>query len=148
VAHDTPNAAATWATECPSSPTRRHASARARSVIDARGRIASLVSVHVEAAHAGSVQRQTRLTHTNVTTRPPQGRSRTPRRAPIMQPGRHPTGPAKALRGGRLDRLLHLPRLLRYRQQNEPGQPEHHRTALPSFITWGLPRLVSRHHES
>jgi len=32
VAHPTPNAVATWATECPSWPTRRHASTRARSV--------------------------------------------------------------------------------------------------------------------
>ena len=43
----TPNSAATWATECPSSPTRRHASTRARSVSDARGRIAGEVSDQV-----------------------------------------------------------------------------------------------------
>ena len=77
VAQETPNARATCATECPSSPTRRHASAAARTVQPARGRICSVVSVQVRTAHAGSTQRHTRLTHTRVTGRPAEGRSRT-----------------------------------------------------------------------
>jgi hypothetical protein len=48
-----------------------------RSVHDARGRIDSLVSVQVRTGHTGSGQRHTRFTHTIVTSRPPEGRSRT-----------------------------------------------------------------------
>jgi hypothetical protein len=77
VAQPTPNARATCATEQVSCPTRRHASARARSVMLIRGRIASLVSVHVVTGHSRSRQRHTRLTHTIVTGRPAEGRSRT-----------------------------------------------------------------------
>jgi len=77
VAQPTPMSAATAVTVCPSWPTRRHTSRRARSVHDARARICSLVSVHVTLGHRGSPQRQTRLTHTSVTARPAAGRSRT-----------------------------------------------------------------------
>jgi len=72
-----PNSRATDATECPSSPTRRQISARARPVNDARGVIAVLVSVHVRCGHNRCGQRHTRLTHISVTGRPPTGRSRT-----------------------------------------------------------------------
>ena len=77
VAQATPNPAATCATECPSSPTRRHVSARARSVNEARARIPNEVSDQVTAGQADSWHRHTRFTHTNVTGRPPDGRSRT-----------------------------------------------------------------------
>ena len=77
VAHATPNAVATWATDCPSCPTLRHASTRARSVHDERGRTAGCCSVHVRTGQPGPWQRHTRLTHTRVTGRPPVGRSRT-----------------------------------------------------------------------
>jgi len=96
VAQPTPKSPATAATVWPSCPTRRHASRRARSVIDARGRTSSLVSVHVTVGHAGSWQRQTRFTHTSVTGRPAAGRSRTQlgrrscSRACTPQPGHQP----------------------------------------------------------
>jgi hypothetical protein len=77
VAQPMPNSRATSATEAPSWPTRRQISARARAVSDARGAIAWLVSVHVRFEHAAYPQRQTRLTHTNITGRPPEGKSRT-----------------------------------------------------------------------
>ena len=54
VAQPTPRSAATAATVCPSWPTRRHASRRARSVNDARGRISSWLSVQVTVAHRSS----------------------------------------------------------------------------------------------
>jgi hypothetical protein len=58
-------------------PTRRQASARARSVSTARGRIAAACSVQVRTPQAGSRQRQSRLRQASTTGRPPSGRSRT-----------------------------------------------------------------------
>jgi hypothetical protein len=77
VPHPTPKSRATAATEAPSSPTRRHTSARARSVSDARGKICGQVSVQVLIGHSRCGHRHTRLIHTRVTGRPPVGRSRT-----------------------------------------------------------------------
>ncbi len=110
----------------PSSPTRRHASARARSVSDARARIAWLVSVHVPTPHAGSAQRHTRLTHTSVTGGPPQVPH--PHRPPSMQPCADTAAAAELLlhRAG-LHRLLQLAVPLRHRHQHEAGQAQHHR---------------------
>ena len=51
VPHPIPNSRATAATDAPSSPTRRHTSARARSVSDARGPITGEVSVQVLVGH-------------------------------------------------------------------------------------------------
>jgi hypothetical protein len=53
VPQPTPNSRATAATDSPSRPTRSAATARARSVSDARGAIASDVSDHVDASHSG-----------------------------------------------------------------------------------------------
>ena len=75
--HDTPKALATWATEWPSWPTRRHISARARSVATARGAMASMSSQKVLISQCGSGQRQIRFRHTNTVGRSPMGRSRT-----------------------------------------------------------------------
>jgi hypothetical protein len=77
VAHPTPRSRATAATAWASLPTRRHASARARSLSTARGRIAATRSVHVWTPQAGSTQRQIRLRQHSTTGRPPIGRSRT-----------------------------------------------------------------------
>ncbi|MBA2641034.1 MAG: hypothetical protein H0U77_13815 [Nocardioidaceae bacterium] len=54
VAQPAPRSVPTAATVCPSWPTRRHASPRVRSVNDARGRMSSLVSVHVCLRHHDS----------------------------------------------------------------------------------------------
>src|SRR5512135_1720548 len=64
----------TSSTVGPSSPTRRVAHNRARSISAAFGRIAAQRSLQVRRWHAGSAQRHTRLRHTNVTGRPPLGR--------------------------------------------------------------------------
>ena len=52
VPHPIPNSRATAATEAPSSPTRRHTSARARSVSNARAATCGEVSVHVLTGHS------------------------------------------------------------------------------------------------
>jgi hypothetical protein len=77
VAQPTPRSRATAATAWASLPTRRHASARARSVSTARGRIAATRTVQVRTSQAGSPQRQIRLRQHSTTGRPPIGRSRT-----------------------------------------------------------------------
>ena len=77
VDHPTPRSRATQATERFCSPTCRHASARARSVSDARGAMASDRSVQLPTSQSGSGQRQMRFHHTTTTRRPPEGRSRT-----------------------------------------------------------------------
>jgi hypothetical protein len=77
VAQPTPRSRATAATAWASLPTRRHASARARSVSTARGRIATVCSVQVRTPQAGSRQRHRRLRQHSTTGRPPIGRSRT-----------------------------------------------------------------------
>jgi hypothetical protein len=61
VAQPTPKSRATAATAWASLPTRRQASARARSVSTARGPIAAARSVQVRTWQAGSRQRQRRL---------------------------------------------------------------------------------------
>ena len=73
VPHPTPKSRATAATDAPSWPTRRHTSARARSVNDARGTISGEVSVQVLVEHSCCGHRHTRLTHTRVTGRPAVG---------------------------------------------------------------------------
>jgi hypothetical protein len=77
VCQPTPRSRATAATAWASLPTRRQASARARSVSTARGRTAAARSVQVRSPQAGSRQRQSRLRHNSSTGRPPSGRSRT-----------------------------------------------------------------------
>jgi hypothetical protein len=76
-AQDTPNSRARAATESSSAPTRRHISARARSVSTARGAIHSDRSDHVFFSQSESGQRQIRLAHSNTTGRPATGKSRT-----------------------------------------------------------------------
>jgi hypothetical protein len=73
----TPSSRATQATERFCSPTWRQASARARSVIDARGAMAGDRSLQLPTSQSGSGQRQIRFDHTITTGRPPAGRSRT-----------------------------------------------------------------------
>lgn len=127
VAQPTPMDRATCATESTSCPTRRHASARARSVMLIRAPIASLVSVHVATGHRASRHRHTRFTHTRVTGRPAQGRSRTHDGRRAMRLGLHPAAVTEHLHLGRLDRPLELTGVVRHGQQAEPGQPEHRR---------------------
>jgi hypothetical protein len=115
-----PNSAATDAAVWPSSPTRRHASRPARLVSDARGRIASCVSVQVcFPAPRGSWQRHTRFTHTSVTGRPAAGRSRTSSAAGRGNLSRTPHDQHQP-DGEGLDRLLHLAVVLRHGQHPEP----------------------------
>ena len=73
----TPYSRATQATDRFCSPTCRHASARARSVINARGAMASARSVQVATSQSGSGHRHSRFHHTTTPRRPPAGRSRT-----------------------------------------------------------------------
>ena len=73
----TPSQRATNATDAPSSPTRRAASLRARSVSTVPGRIRGLVSDQDLTEHPATRQRHTRLDHTNTVGRPPTGKSRT-----------------------------------------------------------------------
>jgi hypothetical protein len=77
VAQPTPRSRATAATAWASVPTRRQASARARSVSTARGWMAVARSVQVRTLQAGSRQRQRRWCQASTTGRPPIGRSRT-----------------------------------------------------------------------
>jgi hypothetical protein len=91
VAQPTPRSRATAATAWASLPTRRHASAWARSVSTSRGRIAATCSVQVPTPQAGSGQRQSRLRQHSTTGHPPAGRSRTPDRAAAMGLGPHAT---------------------------------------------------------
>ena len=72
-----PQVAGDLATAWASLPTRRQASARARSVSTARGAIPVTRSVQVRTPQADSRQRQIRLRHHSTTGRPPTGRSRT-----------------------------------------------------------------------
>jgi hypothetical protein len=81
-------------------PTRRQASARARWVNTALGRIAATRSVQVRTPQAGSAQRQIRLRQASTTGRPPIGKSGTPDRAAAVELGPHPAAVA-ADHGGR-----------------------------------------------
>ena len=73
----TPKSRPTAATASPSSPIRRHISAPARSVSDARGAIASWSSVHVHLEHSASRHRQIRVAQISTDGRPAISRSRT-----------------------------------------------------------------------
>jgi len=79
VGHPTPRSAATWATECASCPTRRHASVLARLVSTPLGRIAAVRSDQVSCGQARCGQRHTRFDQHSNTGRPPAGRSRSRR---------------------------------------------------------------------
>src|SRR5271157_4765357 len=137
VAQPTPTSRATAATECPSRPTRRHACLRARSLHDARALICGWVSVQVCCSHSGWVQRQMRLTQTNVTGRSPVGRSRT-------HVGRRPCNLAAAPHTGHqpVDAVVWIAYSI------SPSRSDTASTAMPSspsitvalllFITWGL----------
>ena len=108
VAQPTPRSRATAATAWASLPTRRHASARARSVSTARERIAAARSVQVRTPQAGSRQRQSRLRQHSTTGRPPIGRSRT---RTVRRPcglGPHATARTADHRGRGLDHQLPL----------------------------------------
>src|SRR5271165_2787845 len=137
VAQPTPTSRATAATECPSRPTRRHACLRARSLHDARALICGWLSVQVCCSHSGWVQRQIRLTHTNVTGRSPAGRSRT-------HVGRRPCNLAAAPHTGHqpVDAVVWIAYSI------SPSRSDTASTAMPSSpsitvalllsITWGL----------
>ena len=143
VAQPTPNSAATAATVCPSSPTRRHASRRARCVQAARGRIASVVSVQVRRGHRGSRQRQIRLTQTSVTGRSAAGRSRTQlgrrscNRARTPQP-EHQPWPAVVSTA-----CSSSPAYSDTASTTNPGNPRTAVAAIPSSRTWDLLRSMA-----
>ena len=132
-----PQIAATWATLCASWPTRRHASALARSVSTPFARIAGVRSEKVTCGHARCPQRHTRFDQHNSTGRPPVGRSRTHtgRRACTRATAPHA---AHHRRCRALHRLLQLPITLGDREQHQPVEPEQHR----SFFEWN-PALLS-----
>lgn len=128
---------ATAATSSPSAPTGRHASRRARTVSDARGRRCVHISPHVRTCHAGSAQRRSRLSHNSVTGRPPQGRSRT--RTGL----RHAESPPPHSRRTRLLRRSPAPPArAHHRPQPPPTTPTRASRARPCWHyrcgTWGL----------
>jgi hypothetical protein len=106
VAQPTPRSRAIAATAWASVPTRRQASAWARSVSTTRGRIAAVCSVQVRALQAGSRQRQIRLRQANTTDRPLMAVA-DPDRAAAVELGPHPAADAADQGGGGLD--LELP---------------------------------------
>ena len=134
----TPNSAATWATECPSCPTRRHASTRARSVSDARGRIAGDVSDQVTTGQRGSRHRQTRLTHTNVTGRPAAGRSRTHVGRRSCSRACTPQPRQKSSRAVVSTACSSSPFCCDTASRTNPSNPSIAVAALTSSCTWGL----------
>ena len=81
-------------------PTRRQASARARWVSTALGRIGAARSVQVCTPQAGSRQRQIRLRQASTTGRPPTEQVAHPDRTAAVELGPRPSGPAPD-RGGR-----------------------------------------------
>ncbi len=148
VAHPTPSSAANWATLIASRPTRWVAQTRARSVSTARARTAAVASDQVRITHAGSSQRQTRLSHTSSTGRPPIGRSRTDRAlrscnlATTPQPG-HPVRAAVVSTTSSSSPPTSAAAVTR-----NPGNPSTRPTVsvpsssgsvLRSVSTWGLP---------
>jgi hypothetical protein len=108
VCQPTPYSTATAATSWPSSPTRRHASAGARSVSDARARIGSLVSVQIRFAHR--LGAPPHPLHPDQRHRPARCRQiRHPHRPPGMQSRRDAAAPAELLpTTSSFDRLLEL----------------------------------------
>jgi hypothetical protein len=140
-AQPTPKSRATAATECPSRPTRRHACFRARSLHDVRALICRWLSVQVCCSHSRWMQRQMRLTHTNVTARSPAGRSRT-------QVGRRLCNRACAPQVGHQPTLAVVS--IAYSTSRSPSETAN--TAMPArpsiavallfSITWGLPVRV------
>jgi hypothetical protein len=156
VCQPTPYSTATAATSWPSSPTRRHASARARSVSDARGRMCSLVSDQVFAAHRSCAHRHTRFTQISVTGRPAVGRSRT-------RTGRRPCRTARTPQRRQNSSIVVVSiacssspstwdTASRTKPVNRPGfrggNPSIAVAALPSPSTWGLLVRVLNHHGS
>ena len=138
VPHPTPKSRATAATDAPSWPTRRHTSARARSVNDARGTISGEVSVQVLVEHSWCGHRHTRLTHTRVTGRPAVGRSR-------IQQGRRSCSSATAPHPGQPTRSAVVsmacsssPSCSDTASTTNPGKPNIAAAALRSRSTWGL----------
>ena len=121
-----------------SSPTRRHTSARARSVNDARGKISGQVSVQVLVGHNWCGHRRTRLIHTKVTGRPAVGKSRT-------QHGRRSCSCATAPHSGQPTRSAVVstpcsssPSWSDTVSTTNPGKPNIAAAALRSRSTWGL----------
>ena len=148
VPHPIPNSRATAATDAPSSPTRRHTSARARSVSDARAAITGQVSVQVLVGHSWCTHRHTRLIHTRVTGRPAVGRSR-------IQHGRRSCSCATAPHSGQPTRSAvvstacsNSPSCSDTASTTNPGKPNIAAAALRSRSTWGLPSPCPRHHGS
>lgn len=116
-------------------PTRRQISARARSVNDACGAITVEVSLQVRFGHHPCGQRQTRLTHTKATGRPPAGRSRTQHGLRSCSWATAPHSGAAHQIGGRLNRLFQLTAEVRIQPAQQtrasPTSPPQHYTLVP-----------------
>ena len=104
------SAAATSVASC---PTRRHPSARARSVNTDRARIASLVSVHVRAWHRGSGAAPDPLMPGQHRRTATAGQVPHPRRAPPVATARTQARLAERLEFDSPDHLLELTAVLR-----------------------------------
>jgi hypothetical protein len=135
-----PRAPSAWAA-------RRHASCRARSVNDDRGRTWSLTSDHVVLEHTGSAHRHNRLSHSNVTGRPDEGRSRT-------RTGRRPCGCAatpqashQAVDAVDSTACSQLAVGVRHGQQPEASEPEHGRTRTTVTVHRGPLSSRPRHRD-
>src|SRR5512132_730619 len=107
VAHPTPRSRATAATAWASLPTRRHASARARSVSTARGRITTVRLLGPGPNPAGWLTTAPDPLAPGQHHRPAADRQVThPDRAPAVRSGRHATTPTADHRGHGLDDQL------------------------------------------
>jgi len=113
----------------------------ARSVNDARGRIAGDVSDQVTTGHRGSTHRQIRLTHTNVTGRPAAGRSRTHVARRSCNRACTPQPRQKTSRLVVSTACSSSPFCCDTASRTNPSNPSIAVAALTSSCTWGLPRL-------
>ena len=143
-----PEVRATAASAWASLPTRRQASARARWVSTALGRIGAARSVQVCTPQAGSRQRQIRLRQASTTGRPPTEQVAHPDRTAAVELGPRPSGPAPD-RGGRgLDGEPPLAACDHRRRgpRSRPGRAAWSPTHSCGGPSWGL--LSCRRHTS
>jgi hypothetical protein len=135
VAQPTPRSRATAATTWASLPTRRQASARARSVSTARGPIAAARSVQVRTPQAGSRQRHRAAADRQVAH---------PDRAAAVRGGPHAAAPTADHRGRGLDGELPFATHEFGRDDLEAVQAEQRRPGPTTVLTHLGPPLAGR----
>jgi hypothetical protein len=144
-----PQSRATAATAWASLPTRRQASARARSVSTARGQTAAARSVQVRTPQAGSRQRQMRLHHNSTTGRPPAGRSRTRTVRRPWSSARTPQPMQPTTAAVVWTVSCHSPPTMSAARTSKPSRPSSlEAEALGCWPTWGLLLADVRHPQA